>query len=227
MKILIIEDDSSLREIMSRALKQEQFIVETAASYFEADSKLAAFSYDCILLDIMLPDGNGLKLLEHIKQLGKRENVIIVSARNSLEDRVQGLDLGADDYLPKPFHTAELVARVRSVLRRGRSGGELKIELSNVVLFPESRRVVVADNDLALLKKEFDVLLYFMQRPSHMVDKMVLAEAVWGDYFDDTENFQFVYAQIKNLRRKLAEAGANIEISAVYGFGYKLVKKSA
>ena len=227
MKILIIEDDSSLREIMSRALKQEQFIVETAASYFEADSKLTAYSYDCILLDIMLPDGNGLKLLEHIKRLGKRENVIIVSARNSLEDRVQGLDLGADDYLPKPFHTAELVARVRSVLRRGRSGGELKIELGNVTLFPESRRVVVDNSDLALLKKEFDVLLYFMQRPSHMVDKMVLAEAVWGDYFDDADNFHFVYAQIKNLRRKLADADANIEIASVYGFGYKLIEKSA
>ena len=227
MKILIVEDEPSLRELMCRELQRENHVVESASCYVEADRKLAGYSYDCILLDIMLPDGNGLKLLEHIKQLGKRENVIIVSARNSLEDRVQGLDLGADDYLPKPFHTAELVARVRSVLRRGRSGGELKIELGNVVLFPESRRVVVADNDLALLKKEFDVLLYFMQRPSHMVDKMVLAEAVWGDYFDDTENFQFVYAQIKNLRRKLADAGANIEISAVYGFGYKLVEKSA
>ena len=227
MKILIIEDEPSLREIMSRVLRQEGYVVESAATYLEADSKVAGYSYDCILLDVMLPDGNGLKLLEHIRNLGKRENVIIVSARDSLEDKVSGLELGADDYLPKPFHTAELVARVRSVLRRGRSGGELKIELGNVTLFPESRRVVVDNSDLALLKKEFDVLLYFMQRPSHMVDKMVLAEAVWGDYFDDADNFHFVYAQIKNLRRKLADAGANIEISAVYGFGYKLEEKSA
>ena len=157
MKILIIEDDSSLREIMSRALKQEKFIVETASTYLEADSKLSGYSYDCILLDIMLPDGNGLQLLEHIKNLGKRENVIIVSARNAIEDRVQGLDLGADDYLPKPFHTAELVARVRSVLRRGRSGGELKIEIGNVVLTPEGRRVEIAGKELPLLKKEFDI----------------------------------------------------------------------
>lgn len=227
MKILIIEDDSSLREIMSRVLKQEKFIVETASTFMEADSKLSGYNYDCILLDIMLPDGNGLQLLEHLKKLGKRENVIIVSARNALEDRVQGLDLGADDYLPKPFHTAELVARVRSVLRRGRSGGELKIELGNVSLSPDSRRVVVADKELPLLKKEFDILLYFMQRPAHVIDKAMLAESVWGDFADDTDNFQFVYAQIKNLRRKLSDSNASIEISSVYGFGYKLVEKSA
>lgn len=227
MKILIIEDDSSLREIMSRALKQEKFIVETASTYLEADSKLSGYSYDCILLDIMLPDGNGLQLLEHIKNMGKRENVIIVSARNAIEDRVQGLDLGADDYLPKPFHTAELVARVRSVLRRGRSGGELKIEIGNVVLTPEGRRVEIAGKELPLLKKEFDILLYFMQRPAHMIDKAMLAESVWGEFADDTDNFHFVYAQIKNLRRKLADADANIEIASVYGFGYKLIEKSA
>lgn len=227
MKILIVEDDSSLREIMSRVLKQEKFIVETASTFMEADSKLSGYNYDCILLDIMLPDGNGLQLLEHLKTLGKRENVIIISARNALEDRVHGLDLGADDYLPKPFHTAELVARVRSVLRRGRSGGELKIELGNVSLSPESRRVMVAQNELPLLKKEFDILLYFMQRPAHVIDKAMLAESVWGDYADDTDNFQFVYAQIKNLRRKLSDSNASIEISSVYGFGYKLVEKSA
>ena len=122
MKILIVEDEPSLREIMFRALVQEHYVVETAATYAEADAKVAGYSYDCILLDIMLPDGNGLRLLEHIKELRKRENVIIISARNSLEDKVLGLEQGADDYLPKPFHTAELLARIRSVLRRGRSG---------------------------------------------------------------------------------------------------------
>ena len=123
MKILIVEDEPSLREIMYRALVQEHYVVETAATYAEADAKVAGYSYDCILLDIMLPDGNGLRLLEHIKELRKRENVIIISARNSLEDKVLGLEQGADDYLPKPFHTAELLARIRSVLQRGRSGG--------------------------------------------------------------------------------------------------------
>lgn len=225
MKILIIEDEPSLREIMSRVLRQEGYVVESAATYLEADSKVAGYSYDCILLDVMLPDGNGLKLLEHIRNLGKRENVIIVSARDSLEDKVSGLELGADDYLPKPFHTAELIARVKSVLRRGRTAGELMINLGNVALNPDSRTVTVAGQPLKLVKKEFDILLYFMQRPRHMVDKAVLAEAVWGDYADDADNFQFVYAQIKNLRRKLTDAAATVEITAVYGFGYKLTVK--
>ena len=149
MKILIVEDEPSLREIMYRALVQEHYVVETAATYAEADAKVAGYSYDCILLDIMLPDGNGLRLLEHIKELRKRENVIIISARNSLEDKVLGLEQGADDYLPKPFHTAELLARIRSVLRRGRSGGDLSLSLGNVSLWPEGRRVEVDGRELA------------------------------------------------------------------------------
>lgn len=225
MKVLIVEDDASLREIMIRALKQEGYVVEFAKNFSEADMKLAGYSYDCILLDIMLPDGNGLNLLEHLRLIGKRENVIIISARNSLEDKIHGLENGADDYLVKPFHVAELIARVRSVLRRGRSGGELMLEKGNVILTPESRHVKVDGKELPLLKKEFDILFYFMQRPNHMVDKAVLAEAVWGDYADDADNFQFVYAQIKNLRRKLSDAGASVEITSVYGFGYKLVVK--
>lgn len=223
MKILIVEDEPSLREIMQRALTQEHYVVETATTYAEADAKLAAYTYDCILLDIMLPDGNGLHLLEHLKQQRKRDNVIIISARDSLDDKILGLDMGADDYLPKPFHTAELLARIKSVLRRGKSGGEMELRLGNVSLEPESSRVRVAGNELPLLKKEFDILLYFMQRPNHLVDKSVLAEAVWGDHADQADNFHFVYAQMKNLRRKLTEAGADIEIKSIYGFGYKLI----
>lgn len=225
MKILIVEDDASLREIINRALVAEGYVVEMASTFFEADSKLAGYSYDCILLDVMLPDGSGLKLLEHLRALGKRENVIIISARDSVEDKVTGLEFGADDYLPKPFHTAELLARVKSVLRRGRTAGELSINLGNVSLKPENRVVSIDGKELSLLKKEYDILFYFMQRPSHVIDKAVLAEAVWGDYADDADNFQFVYAQIKNLRRKLVDAAATIEIVAVYGFGYKLVVK--
>lgn len=223
MKILIIEDEPSLREVMQRALEQERYIVETAATYAEADARIAAYSYDCILLDIMLPDGSGLRLLEHIKHLRRRDNVIIISARDSLDDKVEGLELGADDYLPKPFHTAELLARIRSVLRRGRSGGDLTLTVGNVSLDVDKARVTVDGREMTLLKKEFDILLYLMQRPNHLVDKTVLAEAVWGDHADDADNFQFVYAQMKNLRRKMAEAGATAEIKSVYGFGYKLV----
>ena len=221
MKILIVEDDASLSEIIHRALVAEGYVVETASTFFEADSKLAGYSYDCILLDVMLPDGSGLHLLEHLRALGKRENVIIISARDSVEDKVAGLEFGADDYLPKPFHTAELLARVKSVLRRGRTAGELSISLGNVVLKPENRVVTIGGKELPLLKKEFEILLYFMQRPEHLVDKAVLAEAVWGDYADESDNFHFVYAQIKNLRRKLEDAGADVGIRSIYGFGYK------
>lgn len=223
MKILIIEDEPSLRELMSRALVQERYVVECASTFVEAQEKLGMYSYDCILLDIMLPDGNGLNLLEELKKQNKRENVIIISARDSLEDKVVGLDLGADDYLPKPFHLMELSARIKSVIRRSSGGGQRGYRLGNVFLDPESKRVTVGNTDLSLLKKEFDILAYFMQRPNHVIDKSVLAEGVWGDHIDQVDNFHFVYAQMKNLRQKLVKSGANIEIKAVYGFGYKLV----
>lgn len=227
MKILIVEDEPSLREVMIRALEQQGYVVETAADFAQAGEKIAGYTYDCILLDIMLPDGNGLKLLERIKELKRRDNVIIISARDSSEDKVLGLEQGADDYLAKPFHIAELLARIRSVTRRGLSGGEIGITLGNVTIVPGSNRARVGERDMALLKKEFDILLYFMQRPGHIVDKAVLAEAVWGDHADQVDNFDFVYAQIKNLRHKLTQAGATLEIKAVYGFGYKLTTTAA
>ncbi len=221
MKLLIIEDDASLSEIMSRALRSEGYLVETASTFFNADDKIAGYSYDCILLDIMLPDGNGLKLLEHIKSLDKGDRVIIISARDSIDDKVAGLDLGADDYLAKPFYMAELSARIKSVMRRGSGAVNRFMTAGNVQIDLQGRTVAVEGREIALLKKEFDILLYFMQRPNHIVDKAVLAEAVWGDHIDAVDNFQFVYAQIKNLRKRLAEAGATMNIKAVYGFGYK------
>ena len=226
MKILIVEDEPSLRELMSRELTREGYVVECAATFAEADAKLAGYSYDCILLDIMLPDGNGLRLLELIKAQEKRESVIIISARDSIEDKVLGLELGADDYLPKPFHLMELSARIRSVARRQR-GGRRTLTAGNVELDPEGQRVMVGGAELALLKKEFRILAYFLQRPNHLIDKAMLAEAVWGDHADQLDSFDFVYSQMKNLRRKLAEAGATIEIKAVYGFGYKLAVEEA
>lgn len=224
MKLLIIEDDTSLREIMQRALQGEGYIVESAATYFDACDKIAGYSYDCIMLDIMLPDGNGLKLLEQIKKIGNESRVIIISARDSLDDKITGLDLGADDYLAKPFYMAELSARIKSVMRRGSGAVNNTMTAGNITLELGSRRINIDGKDVPLLKKEFDILLYFMQRPGHIVDKAVLAEAVWGDHIDMVDNFQFVYAQIKNLRKKLSEAGASINIKAVYGFGYKFTE---
>ncbi len=224
MKLLIIEDDTSLREIMQRALQGEGYIVESAATYFDACDKIAGYSYDCIMLDIMLPDGNGLKLLEQIKKIGNESRVIIISARDSLDDKITGLDLGADDYLAKPFYMAELSARIKSVMRRGSGAVNNTMTAGNITLDLGSRRINIDGKDVPLLKKEFDILLYFMQRPGHIVDKAVLAEAVWGDHIDMVDNFQFVYAQIKNLRKKLSEAGASINVKAVYGFGYKFTE---
>ncbi|MBO8484571.1 MAG: response regulator transcription factor [Bacteroidetes bacterium] len=225
MKILIVEDESGLQDMMSRALRKEGFVIENADDYHSAIDKLDVYTYDCVLLDIMLPGGSGLDILSHIKKMDRKVNVIIISAKDSIDDKVKGLELGADDYLAKPFHIAELVARIRSVARRSQAGGDFAFRFGNAVLEPETNRLMVAGKEVPLLKKEFDILKYFMQRPGHLVDKAVLAEAVWGDHIDQADNFQFIYAQMKNLRRKLVEAGADIEIKAVYGFGYKLIEK--
>ena len=223
MKLLIIEDEASLQELMTATLKKEGYVVENAMDYNEAMDKLGAYNYDCVLLDLNLPGGNGLDILEHVKKYCNKLNVIIISARDSIDDKVRGLELGADDYLAKPFHLAELSARIRSVVRRSRNDGELTYKAGNVVLEDVSQRLTVAGKEVSLLKKEFDILKYFLMRPGHTVDKAVLAEAVWGDHIDQSDDFQFVYAQMKNLRRKLSEAGADIEIKSIYGFGYKLL----
>lgn len=223
MKLLIIEDESSLQELMTAALKKEGCIVENAMDYHAAMDKLGAYSYDCVLLDLNLPGGNGLDILEYVKKTCNKLNVIIISARDSIDDKVRGLELGADDYLAKPFHLAEHSARIRSVVRRSRNDGGLEYKSGNVVLDDVSRRLTVAGQEVPLLKKEFDILKYLMMRPGHTIDKAVLAEAVWGDHIDQCDDFQFVYAQMKNLRRKLSDAGADIEIKSIYGFGYKLV----
>jgi DNA-binding response OmpR family regulator len=223
MKLLVVEDEPSLREIMVRTLRGERYVVEEAADYVSALPKVEDYDYDCILLDIMLPGGSGLRLLERLKALRKSAGVIIISARDSLDDKVEGLELGADDYLAKPFHLAELSARIRSVIRRHQRGGQESLDAGNVRLFPDRQRVEVAGREVELVRKEYDILHYFMSRPGRMVNKATLAEAVWGDHIDQSDNFDFVYAQMKNLRRKLADAGADIELKSIYGFGYKLV----
>ena len=221
--IFVVEDDESIRELILYALVSGGYEAEgfeKGAPFFEA---LLHRRPNLVLLDIMLPDGSGLDLLDRFKALRKQGNVIIISARDSIEDKVSGLDLGADDYLAKPFHLAELSARIKSVMRRNRGNGENTIKLGNVVVSPDKFQVSVNGADVPLLRKEYDILYYFILRPGHLVDKSVLAEAVWGDHIDQADNFDFIYAQMKNLRKKLRDAGAEIEIKSVYGFGYKLV----
>ena len=223
MKILIIEDDLSLQEILRRTLEQERYIVEVAPDYRTGLIKLSDYTYDCILLDINLPDGNGLDLLRELKEMKRAGSLIIISARDSIEDKVEGLDLGADDYLPKPFHLAELLSRIKSVMRRNTQGGGQYVSYGNVKVNPNTFDIWVGDTKEELSRKEFDLLLYFLQRPGRLVSKSMLAEAIWGDHFDDVDNYDFVYAQIKNLRKRLATWNTGIEISSVYGMGYKLI----
>lgn len=224
MKILIIEDEKELRETLVESLEKELYVVETAATFDSADEKISMYDYDCILLDIMLPDGNGLNLLTKLKELGKSENVIIISAKNSLDDKVSGLALGADDYLTKPFHIAELNARIKAVFRRKNLDGKNSIELGNIALDLEERLFKVDDTIIHLNRKEFDILKYFLLNKNRLVRKTVLAEHIWGDNIDEADNFDFIYYQIKNLRKKLHESNATITLESVYGVGYKLVE---
>jgi len=223
MKILIIEDETELMEVIRQSLEKENFRVESAGDYDSALNKIISFDYDCILLDIMLPGGSGLDILQELKNLDKSDNVIIISAKDSLDDKLTGLELGADDYLTKPFHIAELNARIKSVLRRKSFGGKNTVELGNVKLDLDDRTLHIDNQPLPLNRKEFDILSYMVVNKNRLVNKTSLAEHVWGDHMDEADDYEFIYSQIKNLRKKLKESQAGIEIQAVYGLGYKLV----
>ena len=160
--------------------------------------------------------------VRRLRRAGNPIPVLLLTAKSEVEDKVTGLDLGADDYLPKPFHLAELIARVKSVIRRNHHAGATYIEYGNIRIDPDHFQVFVAGTPIELNRKEYDILLYFIQRPERVINKMTLAESVWGDHIDQVDNFDFIYAQVKNLRKKLTEAGANAEVKAVYGFGYKM-----
>ena len=223
MKILVIEDEVSMQEIIRETLEKELYVIESATTYEQALDKIISFEYDCILLDIMLPDGSGFDILKELKRMDKASNVIILSAKNSIDDKVAGLNLGADDYLIKPFHIAELTARVKSVLRRKTLNGKNELEINNVTIHFEDRTAFINNEPVALNRKEFDVLAYFMVNKNRLINKTSLAEHVWGDFTDEADDFEFIYSQIKNLRKKLKDQQAEIEIQAVYGIGYKLV----
>lgn len=222
MKILVIEDEAEMRESLVQSLREEQYVVEAAADYAGALEKLDLYTYDCILLDIGLPGGSGLSLLKELKREGAPGAVIIVSAKDSLDDKVEGLNLGADDYLPKPFHLAELHARIKSVLRRKALDGSTTIAFNNLVVDTEQRSASVDGRELSLNRKEYDVLLYLLMNKNRLVSKAALATHVWGDAIDEADSFDFIYSQIKNLRKRLKDCDADLQIAAVYGIGYKL-----
>ncbi|MGQ3012162.1 MAG: response regulator transcription factor [Flavobacteriales bacterium] len=227
MKILVIEDEAEMRDILTQSLEKENFVVESASDFISAMDKVGVYDYDCILLDINLPGGSGLDILKELQRTGKSEGVIIVSARNSVDDKVEGLALGADDYLAKPFHTAELTARVKSILRRKQFNGSNIATLKNLSVDFDNRQVSINGKAIELNRKEFDILTYFVANKNRLVSKTALAEHVWGDQIDEADSYEFIYSQIKNLRKKLKTYGSEVEIQAVYGIGYKLSDSDA
>jgi len=223
MKILIIEDEPALVQTLTEFLETENFLVETAMTFDVGLEKALSYDYDCILLDIMLPNGSGLAILQALKDAQKKQPVLILSAKDSVEDKVLGLEIGADDYLAKPFHLAELMARIKSIIRRNSRDGNQKVTYKNVTLDPDDRQIWVEKMPLILNRKEYDILYYFLIRPNKLIEKTTLAESVWGNYMDQADNLDFIYSQIKNIRKKLKEANADLDIQAVYGIGYKLI----
>ena len=223
MKVLLIEDEADMRDNICASLAKEGFRVEVAENFDAAMDKVLLYDYDCILLDIMLPDGSGLDILQLLKKEGKSDSVIILSAKDSLDDKITGLDLGADDYLTKPFHMAELNSRLKSVIRRRSFGGKNEIRLNNLTIFPEEHSVQIAGETIDLNRKEFDILNYLVANKNRLVNRGSMAEHVWGDNIDSADNFDFIYSQIKNLRKKLRDNNADIEIRSIYGIGYKLL----
>ena len=223
MKVLIIEDEEEMLQNMKQTLEKECYLVETATDYDSAFLKIGVYEYDCILLDISLPGQNGLEILKELKKRGISDGVIIVSAKNSLDDKLEGLHLGADDYLPKPFHMAELNARIKAIFRRRNLKGNTFIQIENLKIDIEDRIAFIEGEELLLNRKEFDILFYLTSNRNRLVNKTALAEHVWGDHIDQTDSFDFIYSQIKNLRKKLKDHQAQVEVKAIYGIGYKLL----
>jgi DNA-binding response OmpR family regulator len=222
MKILIIEDEYTLLKAIEEFLLVEKYIVEKAADYHSATEKIMMYEYDCILLDISLPGGSGLQILREMKKENRTGNIIIISAKNSLDDKILGLDLGADDYLTKPFHLPELHARIKAVLRRKQQDGKQTLISGNTEIGFAQRQVHIDGRLLKLTRKEFDMLAFFITNKNRLITKDTLAEHVWGDNFDMVDNFDFVYSQVKNLRKKLKDGNSDIVIENMYGIGYRL-----
>ncbi len=223
MKLLIIEDEQGLRESIERYFTEEGIICESCADLRTAINKTSLYHYDCILLDIGLSDGEGFTLLEHLKLNGKNEGVLIISARNSLDDKLKGLNLGADDYLTKPFHLAELKARVSAIFRRKAFNTNNVLKYEEICINLPAREVTVNTIPIVLTRKEYDMLLYFIANKGKVISKNAIAEHLWGDEIDLIDSFDFIYTHIKNIRKKLLDVAHKDYIRSVYGVGYKFL----
>lgn len=224
MKLLLVEDEKHLATEIASFISKEGFVIEVAYTYETALEKINLYQYDCIIVDITLPDGSGLELIELLKKISTDTGIIIISAKNSLSDKLSGLNLGADDYLTKPFHLAELNARIQSILRRRKFRGENEIHFGDIVIYPDQREVKVKNKIVDLTKKEYDLLIYFISNEKKVLTKESIAEHIWGDNADSFDSLDFVYSQIKNLRKKLIDAGSKDYITSIYGIGYKIIR---
>ena len=221
MKLLLVEDERELADEIVKFITQEGFLCEAANSYEEALRKINLHKYDCAIIDITLPGGSGLNLISRLKDISIITGIVIISAKNSLSDKVSGLNLGADDYLTKPFHLAELNARIKSVLRRRQFNGENKIVFEEIVIQSDSREVFINEMPVSLTRKEYEILLYFVSNKERVLTKESIAEHIWGDQADSFDNLDFVYSQIKNLRKKINDCGGKDYLQSIYGIGYK------
>ena len=221
MKILIIEDEEELLNSAVSYLRGEGYICEEASTLAQGLEKIRLYIYDCVIADIGLPDGNGLKLVKELKSNLPDTGVIIISSRNSLDDKINGLDIGADDYLTKPFHLSELNARVKSILRRRKFQGNKEIDFNEIHVVPETLQASVNGKSIILTKKEFDLLIYFISNKDKVLTKEYIVEHLWGDYMDTANSYDFIYTHVSNLRKKLVEAGSRDYVKTVYGVGYK------
>ncbi|WP_425390933.1 response regulator transcription factor [Ekhidna sp.] len=222
MKLLLVEDQEELASSVRNYFSKEGDVCEIATTFSKATEKLYAFSYDVLLLDLMLPDGDGLSLLKVVKENWPDMGVLIISAKNALNDKLHGLELGADDYLPKPFHLAELNARANAIFRRRKQEGKRSLTFNEIELNLENHEVTVNNQSLDLTRKEYELLHYFVVNQNRLLTKQAIAEHLWGDYMDTMDSFDFVYQHIKNLRKKIMAAGGRDYLKTVYGAGYKM-----
>jgi DNA-binding response OmpR family regulator len=224
MKVLIVEDEAELADSICAYLAGESFVCETARDYRSAAEKIALYDYTCIILDINLPDRSGLEVLQELQRMGKADGVLIVSARNALDDKVAGLKAGADDYLTKPFYLPELAARVQAIIRRKTFNGSNTVTFDELQLNLLDKTALVNGTVIELTRKEYELLLYLVSNKNKVVSKNAIAEHLWGDDMDMADSYDFIYSHIKNIRRKLAQAGCPDYIRSVYGMGYKFTQ---
>jgi DNA-binding response OmpR family regulator len=225
MKILIIEDEKELVGAIKKFLEPEGFLCETAFSYFEAEDSLSAYNYDIIILDLTLPGGDGLDLITLIKERNRQAGLLIVSAKNSLDDKIRGLDMGADDYITKPFHLAELNSRIKSLARRRHFDGANELTFNEIKINTDSNEVFINGIQLDLTKKEYEILLYFIVNRNKVITRESIAEHVWGDNISYADNYDFIYSHIKNIRKKIELNNGKNYLHNIYGIGYKFSER--